>query len=135
MTEQELVEKVALSLYNRKRVKWKMRPVDYIGANKTPQCEECREEARAAISVIQEDEFTVVPSDIRRAFYYPIEMPVTADGHGPATVGVDAVKITYEVWDRLLNSHGSHDNLPDAINQAIALNSRAMIAASPIGEK
>lgn len=54
MTEQELVEKMVLSLYNRKRVKWKMRPVDYIGANKTPQCEECREEARAALSVIRE---------------------------------------------------------------------------------
>ena len=118
MTEQELVEKVAIA----------------ISGAPFPTTRSLNK-ARAAISVIREAEFTVVPSDIRRAFYYPIEMPVTADGHGPATVGVDAVKITYEVWDCLLNSHGSHDNLPDAINQAIALNSRAMIAASPIGEK
>lgn len=59
--------------------------------------------------------------DVRRWPYYPIEMPVTDDGKGPATVGKDAVKITYEVWDRLYNSHGSFDNLPDAINEAMRL--------------
>ncbi|CAB4138954.1 hypothetical protein UFOVP346_9 [uncultured Caudovirales phage] len=36
--------------------------------------------------------------DVRKWFHYPIEMPVTADGQGPATVGQDAAKITYEVW-------------------------------------
>jgi hypothetical protein len=61
-------------------------------------------------------------SDVRKWFYYPIEMPITSDGQGPATVGVDAAAITYEVWDRLFNTHGSFDNLPDAINEAMRLN-------------
>ena len=129
MTEQERVEKVAEAILASEL--W---PGAWEKANEVER-NAVLHKARAALSVIRGAEFTVVPSDIRRAFYYPIEMPVTADDHGPATVGVDAVKITYEVWDRLLNSHGSYDNLPDAINQAIALNSRAMIAASPIGEK
>jgi hypothetical protein len=63
--------------------------------------------------------------------YYPIEMPLSASGAGPATVGVDATKITYEVWDRLLQSHGSFDNLPDAINEAIRLNIREMLPPGP----
>ena len=61
-------------------------------------------------------------SDVRKWFYYPIEMPLTCDGQGPATVGVDAASISYEVWDILLNTHSSHDNLPDAINEAMRLN-------------
>ena len=60
--------------------------------------------------------------DVRRWDYYPIEMPLTADGKGPATVGVDAARIAYEVWDRDLSSHASYDNLPDAINEAMRLN-------------
>lgn len=64
----------------------------------------------------------MIEPDVRRWFYYPIEMPVTAEGMGPATVGDDADRITYEVWDVLLNSHSSHDNLPDAINEAMRLN-------------
>lgn len=60
--------------------------------------------------------------DVRRWDYYPIEMPLTADGKGPATVGVDAARIAYEVWDRDLLSHASYDNLPDAINEAMRLN-------------
>ena len=132
---EELVEKVAEAIWLAEAARSnRRRYILWADAGDTMR-DNYRPLARAVLSVIREDEFTVVPSDIRRAFYYPIEMPVTADGHGPATVGVDAVKITYEVWDRLLNSHGSYDNLPDAINQAIALNSRAMIAASPIGEK
>jgi hypothetical protein len=63
----------------------------------------------------------VVP-DVRRWSYYPIEMPVNSDGQGPATVGVDAVAITYEVWDKLFNTHASFDNLFDAINEAMRLN-------------
>ena len=31
-----------------------MLPVDYIGANQTPQCEQCREDARAAITAALE---------------------------------------------------------------------------------
>jgi hypothetical protein len=55
-------------------------------------------------------------------FYFPIEMPVTNAGWGPATVGLDADKITYCVWDKLFNEHGSFDNLYDAINEAMRLN-------------
>ena len=73
--------------------------------------------------------------DVRKWFYYPIEMPVTAEGMGPATVGVDASKITYEVWDVLLNSHGSFDNLPDAINEAIRLNTRTLPALTVVDAK
>ncbi len=60
--------------------------------------------------------------DCRKWFYYPIEMPLTANNEGPATVGIDAAKITYEVWDMLFNTHGSFSNLPDAINEAMRLN-------------
>jgi len=67
-------------------------------------------------------------ADCRKWFHYPMPMPVTAEGRGPATVGVDAVEITYEVWDELICSHASFDNLPDAINEAMRLNAaRAMI--------
>lgn len=60
--------------------------------------------------------------DVRQWWHYPIEMPLSADGQGPATVGVEAARITYEVWDQLLVSHASFDNLPDAINEAMRLN-------------
>ncbi len=60
--------------------------------------------------------------DCRKWFYYPIEMPLSKDGQGPATIGQDAEYITYEVWDVLFNTHGSFNNLPDAINEAIRLN-------------
>jgi len=55
-------------------------------------------------------------------FHFPIPMPLNKEGEGPATVGIDAVEMTYEVWDGYLNSHGSFNNLPDAINLAIKLN-------------
>lgn len=74
-------------------------------------------------------EAVVVPKDIRTAFYFPIEMPVTAEGNGPASIGKDAVKMTYEVWDQELTTHGSHDYLPDAINQANTMN--AALKARP----
>lgn len=61
--------------------------------------------------------------DVRAWWYYPIEFPLTADGRGPATVGVDAVKVEYHVWDQLYNTHGEFDNLPDAVNEAMRLNS------------
>lgn len=59
---------------------------------------------------------------VREWEYYPIEMPVDSEGRGPATMGVDAVRMTYEVWDQLFNVHASFDNLPDAINEAMRLN-------------
>lgn len=64
----------------------------------------------------------MIDMNCRNWWYFPIEMPINADGHGPATVGVDAVKIVYEVWDIALNTHGSFDFLPDAINFAMQLN-------------
>ena len=60
-------------------------------------------------------------NDVRTWPFYPIVMPTTKDGRGPATVGKDADKIEYEVWDSLLNSHGSYEYLPDAINEAMRL--------------
>jgi hypothetical protein len=62
--------------------------------------------------------------DVRKWLYYPIIMPITADGKGPATVGADAVEIVFEVWDQLYNTHASFDNLPDAINEAMRLNNQ-----------
>lgn len=61
------------------------------------------------------------PLNVRTWPFFPIEMPITAEGEGPATIGDDASKITYEVWDHFCNSYGSHDYLPDAINQALTL--------------
>jgi len=72
-------------------------------------------------------------SDVRKWFYYPIQMPVNKDGQGPAPIGIDAVKIEYEVWDVLYNTHASFDNLPDAINEAIRLN--AVLAENIKGDE
>lgn len=58
----------------------------------------------------------------RKWFYYPIVMPLNKDGYGPATIGKDAVKIVFEVWDQACTSYGSFDFLPDAIDKAIELN-------------
>lgn len=54
MTHDQLVEKVALVLFNRMRASRKMHPVDTIGANNTPECNECRNVARAAIAAVYE---------------------------------------------------------------------------------
>ena len=64
-----------------------------------------------------------VSQDIHQWWHYPIEMPLTNDGNGPATVGVDAAKITYEVWDREMVSHGSFEHLSEAVNESMRLNS------------
>lgn len=62
-------------------------------------------------------------ADIRTDwYYYPIIIPLDADGLGPATIGKDAVKISFEVWDQHCTSHAFFNNLPDAINEAIRLN-------------
>jgi len=60
--------------------------------------------------------------DVRKWEFFPVPMPITSDGKGPATIGKDAVRIEYEVWDSLFVTHASHDNLPDAINEAMFLN-------------
>lgn len=53
--------------------------------------------------------------------YYPIEMLLNKDGHGPCNVE-EAHGLVYEVWDRAYNSHSTHKKLSDAINAAIDLN-------------
>lgn len=63
--------------------------------------------------------------DVRTWFHYPIMVPITAGGEGPATVGVDAAEIEFQVWDQLYNAHASFDNLPDAINEAMRLNEKS----------
>lgn len=60
-------------------------------------------------------------NDIRKWWYYPICMPITCDGDGPATVGEDAESLTYEVWDQECTSHGSFPYLLDAVNEAMRL--------------
>jgi len=137
MTEDELIEKLARAMCDTWGYLWDGEPNDEQTAPETcvdivPGKSLYREAARAALAAIREAGCVIVPSNIRRAFYYPIEMPVTKDGQGPATVGVDAEQITYEVWDQLLASHGSHNNLPDAINQANALNDRDISYTSPL---
>lgn len=66
----------------------------------------------------------ILSQNCREWPFFPIEMPVNVKGDGPATVGVDAVKMTYEVWDWSFNTHGSFDFLPDAINLAIELSTK-----------
>jgi hypothetical protein len=61
----------------------------------------------------------IVPNDVRQWPFYPIEMPYAKGGGGPAVIGEDAVGMVYEVWDRLYQTHGSFDKLPDAINAAM----------------
>lgn len=69
-----------------------------------------------------------LPDDVRTWPYYPIEMPVTKDGQGPASVEKgEAHEITYEVWSRdFVETLGPFDNLPDAINLAITLSVTAL---------
>lgn len=63
-----------------------------------------------------------VDPNVRNWYYFPIEMPVDKDGCGPATLGVDAVRVTYEVWNALYETVARFDYLPDAINEAMRLN-------------
>lgn len=74
-----------------------------------------------------------LPADVRQWPFYPIEMPTTKDGKGPAIVGLDADSITYEVWGWSLRTHGSFATLPDAINEAMRLSLGDVIAADAAG--
>ena len=76
-------------------------------------------------------EALAVPLNCRKWPFYPIEMPTTADGKGPATIGIDAASVEYEVWDQDFNTHASFNNLADAINEAMRLSIAALRA---IGE-
>lgn len=53
--------------------------------------------------------------------FYVITMPLNADGMGPCEIK-GASKISFEVWDRFLSTHSSHEFLRDAISEAITLN-------------
>lgn len=53
--------------------------------------------------------------------YFPIPMPLTADGQGPATLGEDAATMSYQVWDWTNTSHGEFEHLSDAIELAMKL--------------
>jgi exoribonuclease II len=56
----------------------------------------------------------------RRMTLSVIPMPLTSDDKGPATLGVDAVKIFYEVWDQAtFEALSSHEYVADAIAAAI----------------
>ena len=62
--------------------------------------ENYRAAARAAIAAMQPS-----LSDAAKVLcatelpYYVVEMPLTESGNGPATIGFDAAKMTYVVWD------------------------------------
>jgi hypothetical protein len=64
-----------------------------------------------------------LPDDVRLWAYYPIIMPLDADGRGPASESSGEVrKIVWEVWSQdLTETYGPFDCLPDAINEAIRL--------------
>lgn len=68
------------------------------------------------------DDYVLVDPNMRQWMYYPIMIPVTVDGDGPAIVGQDAARITFEVWDQACTSYSSHEFLADAINEAIRRN-------------
>lgn len=63
----------------------------------------------------------MTPKNPRLRMYYPIVMPVNSQGQGPCPY--DEIKIlTWEVWDQLCMSYGSHEYLQDAIQQCEDLN-------------
>jgi len=64
-----------------------------------------------------------LPLDVRQWPYYPITMPITADGRGPASVEKgEARALTWEVWSQdLSQTFGPFEYLPDAINEAMRL--------------
>lgn len=58
---------------------------------------------------------------MRKWWYFPIIMPLTKEGHGPAS-NDEVSEITFEVWDQELTSHASHKYLADAVDDAISRN-------------
>jgi hypothetical protein len=52
LTRDDIIEATALVLFNRMRTRRKMHKVDYIRANKTPECNECRVKADATLSAL-----------------------------------------------------------------------------------
>lgn len=57
------------------------------------------------------------------SFYFPVPMPLDADGKGPASFERGEVrKLVFEVWDQDFHTHGTFDSLLDAIAHANRLN-------------
>jgi hypothetical protein len=70
--------------------------------------------------------------DCRKWWHYPIEMPLTPEGQGPAIPGKDRIgSITYEVWDQNCKTWASFGNLPDAINDAMQRNAALDVQPAP----
>lgn len=53
--------------------------------------------------------------------FYPIVMPMTKDGQGPAT-GADIHTIYFEVWDKFCNAYVVGASQPAAIKAAMMMN-------------
>lgn len=64
--------------------------------------------------------------DARSWPFYPIMMPLNKDGNGPEMDNKNVTEIKFEVWDMFCNTHGSHSNMPDAINHSTLLNEKLM---------
>ncbi len=86
----------------------------------------CPDDARAALDKMLAEARREGMMEIARKYatrnlnYYPIEMPLTKEGMGPATIGEDAAKMTYEVWEAAtLRTVSSHEYLSDAMAAAI----------------
>lgn len=57
------------------------------------------------------------------SYYFPVPMPLDADGKGPASFEKGEVrKLVFEVWDQDFRTHGTFDSLLEAIAHANRLN-------------
>lgn len=66
--------------------------------------------------------------------FFPIVMPVTKDGLGPADMH-ETDRLTWEVWETgTLNSHASYDYLFEAINHALELSGDAALEPVTVQE-
>lgn len=65
----------------------------------------------------------MIPENVRERFWYVIVMPLNDNGHGPASEELGEVrKLTWEVWNQVLESDSSWEFLPDAIQRCEELN-------------
>ena len=70
----------------------------------------------------------VLPNDVRKWPYYPIIIPLNEYGEGPVDIR-EAVKVSWEVWNRVCTNYGTYEYQGDAISKAIELT-----LADPTGE-
>lgn len=87
----------------------------YVSDSVGPEADIKAEARKATIEALLEH------ASNRGRFFYPITMPLTKDGNGPAQLH-EAEKITYEVWDQFCTSHGSFEHLSSAIDLSNVLN-------------